>query len=464
MADDRRRDGLLREWAHYLARAARRGKLSSKGLEVSRVETIAGPRAGALELFAGLDSGALLRSLSANDCASLRQFVPWRFTGEPQAFMAGRFVRVEAGWPGDLAETCIRLGEISEYPRAGGRWVAGRSETGATVVPSLSDQTPHFLFSGATGSGKSVALRSAVLQLSRDPQNELVLIDGKAGEGLRPVQRLPGVVGPVATEWEQIQAALGYACERMRERYARDAVVGRVVVVFDEFQEYSDDDVTTNLMRKLAAQGRAAGVHLLAGTQHPTVDSFGDATTRRNLTGKIALRVEDPDASRVAVGGRRPRADWLLGAGDSYTVGPGACHRVQLAFIDREEIEAEEGEWDGWRFNQWPAYDPEAVGQELEEVGWSYTGGELAVGVVAAAHGDGRPTMVKRLEEQGMGSPGAERAIRLLRLGRGCHDALERMGYAVCLSGDAQGDPSGPADDGDPQGGSGQADRQTGGR
>ena len=134
---------LLNSWAKHLADAARKGALTGRPCPISRVETISGPRAGALEIFAGLESGRLLRALSKSDCATLRQFVPWHFVGTPQCFMAGRYVRVEAGWPPELAQSVIRLGDISDKPHGGGRWVAGVNEVGATVIPGLNAATAH---------------------------------------------------------------------------------------------------------------------------------------------------------------------------------------------------------------------------------------------------------------------------------------------------------------------------------
>ncbi|MFZ5919313.1 MAG: FtsK/SpoIIIE domain-containing protein [Chloroflexota bacterium] len=421
------RHRLLQEWATYLTGAARQGAIPA----ITAIEGIAGPRAGALEISAGLEAGKLLRAFSQNDKATLRQFVPWPFSGDPQCYMAGRYVRVEAAWPDHLAETLIRLGQMGHYPRNGGKWIAGKNEYGQTIRPQLDDATPHFLVSGATGSGKSVALRSAVLQLSQDPANELVLIDGKYGESLAQVAHLRGVVGPVAVDGPGVRAALGWACAEMRRRYETGNKAGRVVVVFDEFQEFVSDDATVGLLKRIAAQGRAAHVHLLAATQHPTVDAFGDASTRRNLTGKLALKVGDPDASRVAVGGSTPRADYLLGAGDCYAVKPGAVHRVQMAYVDQADFErAEAG---GPLFTDWPEYDAGQVGQELptDKAGWSYSGPELAVSLVSAAEGEGRPAMVRRLDAAGLGHPGAERAIRLLALGREAHGWLENHGFYI---------------------------------
>jgi hypothetical protein len=431
------RDRLLAAWAQYLADAAGSGVLTGRACSIARIETIAGPRAGALEIFAGLESGRLLRTLAKDNAAILRQFIPWTFTGEPQAFMSGRRVRVEAGWPSHLADTLIRLDKLNKRPEDGGRWAAGMSENGATIIPTLSDKTAHFLISGATGSGKSVTLRAAVLQLSRDPDNAIVLVDGKMGESLRMVERLPGVVGPCAVDGPTARNVLGWAAAEMRRRYQSGQRNGRVIVVVDEFQEFVDDEVFASLMRKLVAQGRAARVHCLLATQHPTVEAFGDSATRRNLTGKIALHVLDADASRVAVGGPTPRADHLLGAGDAYTIAPGACYRVQLAYVDEHEIGA--AGYGSFTYPRWPEYEPESIGRDIP-VGWSYDGDELAVSIVAAVEEKGRPWMVDRLCADGLGRPGAERAIRLLKLGRQAHDGLRERGYAVCLSGDAHTD------------------------
>ena len=422
------RGALLREWAGYISASAMNGQLTGKPCQVRSIHTIAGPRAGVLEILAGLDAGALLQALNRNDCATLRQFVPWDFMGEPQVFMSGRYVRLEAGWPDNLADKLIRLDALGRNPTGDGRWIAGRNERGETIRPGLNDKTPHFLFAGETGSGKSVAMRGALLQLARDPQNEIVLLDGKYGESLRGVEHLPGVVGPCAVEVVQMRAALAWAVEQMKQRYL-NGHAGRLIVAFDEFQEYADDKAIAGMLRKLVRQGRAAQVHCLLATQHPTVDAFGDPSTRRALVGKVALRVEDFEASRVAVGGSNPRADHLLGAGDSYNLAPGACHRVQIVYVDHREVDkVDTGTWD---FDEWPIYDAENLGQDLPERGWAYNGQELAASIVAAAEGEGRPAMVKRLDR----APGAERAIRLLHLGREVNDALGQMGYAVCLSG-----------------------------
>ena len=406
---------LVKQWAHLTINAAHAGALTGEPCPISRVETIAGPRAGVLNIYAGLNAGKLLRALSADDCALIRQFIPWQFTGEPQVFMSGRYVRCEAGWPDGLARKEVRLADLAVHPREGGCWTAGMNERGQTVVLRFSDRTPHFLLAGTTGSGKTVALRAAVLQLARDPQNRLILIDGKWGSGLAPVSHLPGVVGPLATDLHTARAALGWVDAEIRQRYAGRGNGHRLVVVFDEFQELAKDPLIAALLSRLSRLGRDADAHGIFATHHPVLDVFGDRVTRRNLAGRVALLVTDAEASRVAVGGPRPRADRLLGAGDAYCVAPGAVHRTQLVLVDERDFKQATSEPP--LLEQWPEFHAEDLGQE-PKVKWAYTGEELAVALLAAWQGHGRTRLEHALQAAGLGRPGAERARRLLQLGR----------------------------------------------
>ena len=438
---------LLGRWGQHIAVAAGKGQLTAQPCHISKVLLVNGPRAGAVLLHPdGLGAGPLLKALRRSDCAALRAFVPWQFDGgKPQAYMAGRYIRCECPWPKEWARTMIRLTDLNNRPAGDGRFAIGMSETGATVIPSLCDRTPHFLLAGTTGSGKSVALQSILIQLSLDPDNELVLIDGKQGESLRPLEHLPGVLGPVATEIPEIRAALAYAVQVMRQRGEGNGWTGRVVVAIDEIQEIITDPTIADLLRRIAAQGRSRAVHALVTTQHPTTNSFGHPATRRNLSGKVALLVQDADASRVATGCPKwPRADYLSGCGDAYAIGPGTVHRVQVAYVDGADF-AEASNGHDWRFQRWPDFDPEAVGRELPAGNAGakpYTGDEVAVSVVAAAHSEGRPSLLRRLEDADLGKPGTNRARRLLALGRDAHNWLQANGFSVCRTSESVPDPT----------------------
>jgi hypothetical protein len=271
MVKERERRGLLATWAETLDKAAARGVIGGKSVTIRQATIVNGPRAGALELHAGFESGALLRALQADDGATLRQMIPFDFTGEPAAFMAGRAVRVEAGWPADLAESDICLHALGQRPAGGGRWLVGRTERGNVLTAGLSDQTPHWLLSGATGSGKSTALVSTVAQLAQDRDNRLILVDAKHGASLRRVAHVRGRVGPLACDVMTARAALGWACREMTARYSGGQDTRRLVIVIDEVQDLVSDSVAAESLRRLVVQGRGAKVFCIVATQHPVI-------------------------------------------------------------------------------------------------------------------------------------------------------------------------------------------------
>jgi len=423
----------LQQTAQALIAAAQAGALG-RPFQVLRVETVAGPRAGAVRLYGGLATGHLHRILASDDCALARQFVAWPFQGDTQVYMDGRAVRLEAPWPPDLATQAVRLREIAPHPRGSGRWVVGIDEVGRTVIGSLTDSSPHWLVAGTTGSGKTTALAGAAYQLSQDSSTRLILMDGKGGASLTYLSGLPGVVGPVAGDVLEARRALAWAYNELCRRY--EALSARqgdgwpaLVIIFDEFQELTTDPMVAELLRRVVLKGRAARVHCILATQHPTVGMFGrddGGAVKRNLPGRLALRVLDAEASRVAVGAPIPRADRLTGAGDAYTV-TAQVHRVQVALVEERDLTRLP------RTNPLLEEFPEVEAGDLGEVEprWAYTGAELACGLAAAARDWGRPRLVSLLARQGIGRPGAERAIRLLQLGRDQLEALDGLGLDV---------------------------------
>jgi len=431
---DKQKQTYLTQMAQALIAAAAQGAFGGTPIPVPRAETVNGPRAGAVRLFAGWHTGTLLRALSADDGALARQFIPWEFS-DIQVFLDGRAVRIEAPWPPELATRAVRLREIAHHPRGDGRWVIGIDEIGRTVIGHLHHATPHWLLAGTTGSGKTTALYGAALQFSRDPQARLVVIDGKGGAGLAPLRNLPGLVGPVAGDPVSARNALAWAHRELQHRYAllaegRATEFPRLIILFDEFQEFTGDPLIAEMLRRLVAKGRGANIHCLLATQHPTVRMFGEdgGAVKRNLPGRLALRVLDAKASEVVVGGPAPRADRLTGAGDAYAIATQTV-RVQVAMVDREDLDTaprQEPPMDGF-----PPADPEGLGGEPEEPRWSYTGQELAVALAAAARGWGRNRLQDALEALGLGRPGSVRADRLLRLAREQLEALPEVGLGL---------------------------------
>jgi hypothetical protein len=114
---------------------------------------------------------------------------------------------------------------------------------------------------------------------------------------------------------------------------------------------------------------------------------------------------------------------------------------VQLVYVDRRDFDA--AGHGVFKFPRWPEYQPESIGRDIP-AGWSYTGEELAVSIVAAVEDEGRPALVNRLLANGLRRPGSGRASRLLRLGRDANAGLQKQGYAArpaCLLGSTSYQP-----------------------
>jgi energy-coupling factor transporter ATP-binding protein EcfA2 len=412
------RPSYLTDWARRLEAAAVRG-VFGKPIGIKRATPISGPRAAVLLLYCGIDSGALLRGLQADDCATLRQLIPFEFSGEPQCFMAERAVRVEVGWPSGLSDDNIPLHTLGQHPMNGGRWLIGRNERGDVPTGILDDMIPHWLISGQTGSGKSTALVSTVGQLSQDSENRLVLIDAKHGASFRPLVEVRGLVGPLAADVTAARAALGWCVREMARRYTDGRDDRRLIIVIDELQAIVTDDGAAESLRRLVEQGRGARIHVIAATQHPVVQALGGPTVGRNLVGRLALRVSDADASRVAIGASWPRADHLLGRGDCYLVKPSVVHRCQVAWWDGRIVKGapDLAEW------------PEETDDLPDLAGWP-SGDEVGAAVVSASRDEGRVKFQRMLKAAGL-TASNDKAVRLLSFARDVLAAIEGRGYAV---------------------------------
>ncbi|WP_404290361.1 FtsK/SpoIIIE domain-containing protein [Glutamicibacter arilaitensis] len=191
------------------------------------------------------------------------------------------------------------------------------------VILDFDADGPHMLICGTTGSGKSEALRRIVKELAAGYSPEelaFALVDFKGGAGLSVFATLPHVqlfasdldaaaaqrtlsqLEVEVTRREQLLAS--YRCSDLLEYHQLSdpaPAMPRLLVVIDEFRVFSESIPEANpRIDRLAAVGRALGIHLLLSTQRPAGTLTGQ--TRANLNTVIALRVNDPGESIELVG------------------------------------------------------------------------------------------------------------------------------------------------------------------
>lgn len=217
---------------------------------------------------------------------------------------------------------------------------------------------PHLLIAGATGQGKSVCINAMIVSLlyhARPDEVRMLMIDPKAVE-MREYNGIPHLLVPVITDAKKAAGTLNWACVEMDRRYSLIQEVGAknladynaitkddperaaepyILIFIDELADLmmtAPDDVETSICR-LAQKARAAGIHLIIGTQRPSVDVI-TGLIKANIPSRIAFTVTSQVDSRTILDSAG--AEKLLGRGDMLFNPIGAIKpiRVQGAFVD----------------------------------------------------------------------------------------------------------------------------------
>ena len=197
----------------------------------------------------------------------------------------------------------------------------GRNEVEEIVVDF--DADPHFLVAGATGSGKSVTIRSIVWQfLVRghkgffvDFKGGLEYSDGykRYGETIIDRSKLLEVLKTLVKENELRQKALLEVGAKNINQYNKKSSkkMYRVLLVIDELAEVIDPnsvpkeekeiaDEITGILSSFGRVARATGIHMIFGIQRPDANVV-NGQIRSNVTGRICGRVPSGKASEIVL-------------------------------------------------------------------------------------------------------------------------------------------------------------------
>ena len=212
--------------------------------------------------------------------------------------------------------------------------------------------------------GKSVCINSVIISLlykAKPEEVKLILIDPKKVE-FAIYRDIPHLYAPIVSDPKKAAGALASAVAEMERRFELIEQVGvrniadynaitendpdkeylpQMVIIIDELADLmltARDEVETNICR-LAQKARAAGIHVILGTQRPSVDVI-TGLIKANIPSRIAFTVTSFVDSRtiIDVGG----AEKLIGMGDMLyaPVGSPKPQRVQGAFVSDGEVES----------------------------------------------------------------------------------------------------------------------------
>ena len=232
----------------------------------------------------------------------------------------------------------------------------GKSISGVPIIGDLSIM-PHLLIAGTTGSGKSVCINTIIVSLLYKLNPDLckfILIDPKMLE-LSAYEGIPHLLCPVITDAKKATSALGWVVKEMSSRYklmSRDGVrnidgynskhklkMPYIVVVVDEMSDLMlvAGKEIENYIQKLSQMARAAGIHIIMGTQRPSVDVI-TGTIKANFPTRISFQVSSKIDSRTILG--EQGAEQLLGKGDMlFMSSANRIARIHGPFVSEQEIE-----------------------------------------------------------------------------------------------------------------------------
>ncbi|MGI6715830.1 MAG: DNA translocase FtsK [Eubacteriales bacterium] len=224
---------------------------------------------------------------------------------------------------------------------------------------------PHLLIAGATGMGKSVCINSLIISLlyrATPDEVKFILIDPKKIE-LSCYNGIPHLLVPVVNEPRTAAGSLNWAVNEMERRYTQMEQMGArnleeyneiiegdpekeklpyIVIVIDELADLimSAKDAVENSICRLAQKARAAGIHLIVGTQRPSTDVI-TGLIKANIPSRIAFTVSQSVDSRIILD--ENGAEALLGKGDMIYAPVKMMKklRVQGAYVDgKSEVAA----------------------------------------------------------------------------------------------------------------------------
>ncbi len=227
--------------------------------------------------------------------------------------------------------------------------------TRSEVIIGDLKKTPHYLFAGRTGSGKSTFIKTmATILLANNEDLKIYLIDLKGTEAGQFISlpRLTATTEPKgalhfieAVEKEinfrkikfQKEKAfdINFYNKRMIDNGCLTERLPRILLIVDEMANLMPQLATKDfatlkkaslLLNWISRTGRSFGVHLAVGLQKPDTRNM-DSTTKANLEGILCFQVADRTQSQVvldnnlaaSLGGIVGRAVWQT-SGDGTIV------------------------------------------------------------------------------------------------------------------------------------------------
>ncbi len=238
----------------------------------------------------------------------------------------------------------------------------GQDVAGNNVYASI-EKFPHTLIAGATGMGKSICINSMLTSIffkAHPDDVKLILIDPKKVE-FKIFAESPHLLVPVITDANEAVGAITWALNEMNRRLSlieangvrnisaynelaekngkTNEKIPKIIIVIDELNDLMMQvkNPIEDLIMILTQRSRAAGIHLIIGTQRPDAKVI-TGFIKANVPTRISFKVSCLQDSKNVL--EMTGAERLLDSGDMLfkPVDKIKPIRVQGAFISDTEL------------------------------------------------------------------------------------------------------------------------------
>jgi S-DNA-T family DNA segregation ATPase FtsK/SpoIIIE len=221
-------------------------------------------------------------------------------------------------------------------------------------------QLPHLLVTGATNGGKSVFIRSLIASLiywQTPEQVQFILSDTKKVEFGHFIGAPHLLFEPSRTKydtWERMDWLTEEVDRRLRvlaaagvqninQYHKQGGRMPYIVFVIDELYhilcggERGESKIADGKLGRIVSESRAAGVHVIGGTQRSSVDIIA-GSIKANFPARLTFRLPSQEDSRTIIG--HSGAEHLLARGDMLYCSPNhpATFRLHSGYASTEDI------------------------------------------------------------------------------------------------------------------------------
>lgn len=204
------------------------------------------------------------------------------------------------------------------------------------------EETPHMMLVGPTNAGKTTAARGIAYHLARQnpPRHARFIVTTFKPKDWLPFTALANTCAVITTP-EETEQCIAWARRTMMERARNGQDTPHLFLFLDDLLNLigATDSRIVNDLCELASMGRAAGVHLIIGTQRLGERGAGDASITGNITTRLVFGTASAQDAAYFTGRGKTGAE-AIGRykGDALLVSDGGTQRLAVGYVGDRDL------------------------------------------------------------------------------------------------------------------------------